>query len=299
MKNVREITYGQYRIDSNFNILSVDDNFTKVTGYTEDEALNMTHLDLIPKEDREEYLVAVMNLLATKQEAYIEHRLRRKDGKIIYVFCLGYYNYDRNGNYVDSMIRITSIDKSLSALHQKQEFRDTLNDVKEASNSDDLTGLLRRDAYREKIKAKLLEGDKASIFLIDVDNFKAINDTFGHQAGDEVLKAISDVFNSLIEEDDLGCRFGGDEFSLALFNRDIDDLEKIASSLIERVGKITIESAPLLKVGISVGITNRMGYEDDFEAVYQLADEALYDSKRNGKNCYSISYNKVKQKNRF
>lgn len=300
MQKVREVEYGSYTLDANFNILSVDKEFCRITGYTKEEALKMSHLDLIPEEDRTEYLKKVISLITTRDEAFVEHRFKLKDGTIAYVFCLGYHNYDSDKNFINSTIRFTRIDKTLSHRFYQNEYNENLTSAIEQAETDDLTGLYRRDAYRDRITQKLLDGDQVGLFLIDVDNFKNINDTYGHQIGDDVLKFISSSFKTIMTDEDLGCRFGGDEFSVALFNRTNEELEEAAIKLLETVKSFYLEDEGKLKgIGISIGISSGMTKEFSFEYVYQLVDEALYEAKSNGKACYILKdvndYAKIKK----
>lgn len=288
---LREIIYGTYEIDNCFNILAIDKTFELITGYTKEdvEKQRLSHLDLIPKEDVNEYLNLVEKLLTKKQEAYIEHRIVRKDGQIIYVFCLGRNNIDENGKFTGATIRITRVDRSLSYIEKRREYKETLNDEREKANLDDLTGLYRRKMYEEKIKLEQIKERLLGFFLIDVDDFKNINDTFGHTKGDEILIAVSEVMKRVTRLEDLTCRLGGDEFSMTVINRTNKEVLEIAKRLISEINSIRIEEDPSYKIGVSIGIANYIDSNTNFTEMYKKADKALYKSKEKGKNTYTLS----------
>ena len=128
--------------------------------------------------------------------------------------------------------------------------------------------------------------------FIDIDDFKLINDTFGHLAGDEVLKVISKFFSSNIRETDYIARYGGDEFLLMLPG----STSEIAKTLIERLLELFKEKVKVkvkdmdVAVSVSIGIATHIG-KHDFDNLKELmdaADNALYKAKASGKNCFAI-----------
>ncbi|MDX1300975.1 diguanylate cyclase [Photobacterium sp.] len=124
--------------------------------------------------------------------------------------------------------------------------------------------------------------------LIDIDDFKRINDTHGHQSGDEALRFIANTCQSEIRHTDIMGRLGGDEFGIIHRNASIASSSALAKRLNGVVARRTKEKQSGLDLSISIGI----GYfkESDYsvDQIYKRADVALYQSKRNGKNCYSV-----------
>ena len=124
--------------------------------------------------------------------------------------------------------------------------------------------------------------------LIDVDYFKRINDTFGHQIGDQVLQGVATAIRSVIRFNDIAGRFGGDEFIILLPGANIIVTEMIAKNLTDYIH----ENANLKKYGVtlSIGCTScevtRQNYEADF--MLKQADDALYKAKENGRNQYVV-----------
>jgi two-component system cell cycle response regulator len=155
---------------------------------------------------------------------------------------------------------------------------------------DSLTGLNNR-RYLETHLAALLEtaagrGEPLSLMILDIDHFKTVNDTFGHTAGDEVLKAVALRSRRVIRAADLMCRYGGEEFVVVMPDTAVETAAKIA----ERV-RLAIECDPFaieggirkIDVTVSIGLADR-GHAVEPEVLIQRADRALYRSKRAGRN---------------
>jgi diguanylate cyclase (GGDEF)-like protein len=154
---------------------------------------------------------------------------------------------------------------------------------------DDLTQAYNRRHFIEAAEAELARvkryGDVFSIAVIDVDDLKKINDTYGHLAGDQVLKTISSVSKLNIRDTDTFARYGGDEFILLLPSTDKTKAESCAERLRKLLAETIIKfDQKEIQFKVSVGIKS---FEDDFsdlEGLLILADQALYAAKRDGKN---------------
>lgn len=156
---------------------------------------------------------------------------------------------------------------------------------------DDLTGLLNRSNLREKAQLALSRAARKSVrcglLLIDLDDFKHINDTIGHSQGDELLRQIADILRKLLREGDLCCRLGGDEF--AIFMEDIDDVAGIAT-LAERVLQTLQQGIVVndhnVRLTVSTGISLFPDDGGDIETLIKNADLAMYRAKAIGRNQY-------------
>ena len=148
---------------------------------------------------------------------------------------------------------------------------------------DPLTGL-----YNRRILPKVRE--VGTVIMCDIDNFKTINDTFGHDVGDEVIKSVATIFLNSIRIWDVAVRFGGDEF-LIIFTTNLHEvIEKRMNDVCDMV-RNTI-NLPNHNVSLSVGVTFNDNNED-LDTLMKKADEALYYSKENGKNQITY-YEKLK-----
>lgn len=166
-----------------------------------------------------------------------------------------------------------------------QEFYDAAN----KSKHDLLTGLFNKRSFEEEAKAAIAnkKPTEASVLMIlDFDNFKHVNDTYGHQIGDEVLKAFGLILERAFRTNDIIGRVGGDEFMVYMPGMSVFSLKRA-----DEISQEILHSLAVLKVGAaehfscSIGIATDFG-NYDFKKLYHLADEALYESKNRGKACY-------------
>ncbi|MBR4580509.1 MAG: diguanylate cyclase, partial [Lachnospiraceae bacterium] len=165
--------------------------------------------------------------------------------------------------------------------------RTTTNDYLDMARRDPLTGLYNRK-YTEELIRKAIESDTSGMmFMIDLDNFKVINDNSGHVEGDRVIRMFADILRQHARNNDIVCRLGGDEFILYLLgvnDRKIaaDRAKSILSALTERL--MDMGYSTLVSVSIGIAIFPQDGR--DFPTLYQNADKALYLVKINGKNSF-------------
>ena len=162
----------------------------------------------------------------------------------------------------------------------------------ERASRDVLSGLLNRGTATEYIEQCLKHmhpGDTCALFIIDLDNFKQVNDTLGHQAGDQVIRLAAKALSGCFRATDIVGRLGGDEF-FALLSGDITEsaAREKARSICEAL-QFSIGVNPTLHVSSSVGVYIATGETRAFEKLYERADAALYEAKAEGRNRYYIS----------
>ena len=166
--------------------------------------------------------------------------------------------------------------------------------ITEKSKYDFLTRLYNRETFEKEINVflnnNILNGTVNALFLIDLDNFKKINDIFGHRTGDKVLfEAVNTLKTSLRSSDLLG-RLGGDEFVLLIKNApNIETIHKIAQKLNKSIIKTYTKSNKSITISCSIGISI-IHKNMTFKKIYTNADKALYNVKSNGRNSYFINY---------
>ena len=288
--HVHGVPYSRYLLDESMRIISVDENFEKLTGYTQEEIRHrcLTQADLIPEEERMEYLCHTNAALAKSPMAFQEHRLLRKDGSAIYVFCFGRVYYDSAVRTERSEIIISDITKTYSmkmlmeAEQSKAQIR--LKHWEDTYRRDSLTGLLNHAAFRSDVELKLLEGkSKVMMLMMDVDKFKQYNDTYGHHNGDKFLILIAQTLLGSMRDEDRACRMGGDEFAAALFftaGTTEAVVRERAQQIFDKVS-ITLKGAEV-DTGISMGaVITESGAT--FNRLYEASDAALYQAKKNGR----------------
>ena len=294
--HVHSVPYSRYVLDESMRIVSADENFEKLTGYTpkDIQARSVLQADLIPEEERTEYLCHTNACLAKSPMVFQEHKLRRKDGSDIYVFCFGRVYFDSAVRAERSEIIIADITKTYSvkmladAEQNKAQIR--LKYWEETYRRDSLTGLLNHAAFRSDLELKLLEGkSKVMMLMMDVDKFKEYNDTFGHHNGDKFLILVAQTLHMSLRKEDRACRMGGDEFAAALFfslNTPEATIQERAQQIFDKVS-ITLKGADG-RTGVSMGVAIA---EPDatFNQLYEASDKALYQAKENGRGRLVIS----------
>lgn len=163
---------------------------------------------------------------------------------------------------------------------------DVLEDLRGERDVDPLTGLLNRRGFSERLQPLLTPQAQSSLTLIlcDFDRFKSINDTFGHSAGDEVLKSFGAILRDEMRPTDFAGRLGGEEFAVLLPGATMAD----AAGFAERI-RSRLEHTGYVKIPVSRPVTASFGIAehrvgDDFRILYERADEQLYSAKAQGRN---------------
>ncbi|MEP6484708.1 MAG: GGDEF domain-containing protein [Rudaea sp.] len=177
---------------------------------------------------------------------------------------------------------------TLDSLRQTQTQLSTANRL---VRTDELTGLTnRRGLYQflENLDEHRVAGAELSLVLIDLDQFKRINDEYGHLAGDEVLRAVADEVARVAKPCDLPARLGGDEFALLAQIADPQQATALAARIVETIGELRF-AAPLdgLSVSVSVGVSH-CSDDSDWSNWYSQADAALYRAKGEGGSTWSL-----------
>jgi diguanylate cyclase (GGDEF)-like protein len=163
--------------------------------------------------------------------------------------------------------------------------------VARESVTDDLTGLSNRRAFADSLsgeveRAKRFGGDLALV-LIDLDNFKSINDTYGHPQGDLVLREVARVLRTSSREIDQPARYGGEELAVILPGTDVEGAYNRAERIREEIGRLRIprlDGAGTVSITTSCGVASAHAAAADARALVQAADNALYEAKHSGKN---------------
>jgi diguanylate cyclase (GGDEF)-like protein len=167
-------------------------------------------------------------------------------------------------------------------VHRTQQLR-------ELASREPLTGLYNRRFFNDTMERRFAEamryGDDLACIMIDLDDFKRANDTFGHQVGDELLILTARTLLGQLRSADVAARFGGDEFVLLLPQTDCTQAKALAERIIERFSGELAERFPEVRVSMSIGIASlHETHAVDAETLVRAADHALYDAKGMGKN---------------
>jgi diguanylate cyclase (GGDEF)-like protein len=165
--------------------------------------------------------------------------------------------------------------------------------VTHLATHDQLTGLAGRTLLREKLLVAVERARQAArkvvVFVVDLDHFKRVNDSLGHQAGDQVIREAAEQLRSSVRTSDTVARMGGDEFVVVLQDvENIDDIDYFAQNLVNRMGEIMLLNHSELNMTASVGVCVYPDFAGDADKLLERADDAMYASKTNGRNQYQV-----------
>ena len=186
---------------------------------------------------------------------------------------------------INEQKKYESVAKELSSEKRQNEI------LFQKANYDNLTNIFNRNAFETNVRETIsifTEESLGALFVIDVDNFKSVNDTLGHQGGDEVLKSLAYSLSNVLADCGFAGRWGGDEFVGFISNApNLHFIHQKASNLCQIMNKQFIFKGMIHHISISVGVCPvLMG--DDLKTVYEHADEVLYDVKESGRNNFKI-----------
>jgi diguanylate cyclase (GGDEF)-like protein len=196
------------------------------------------------------------------------------------------------------LISVSFIGGNISALRHdlavsRKKLQASLETIKEMAIRDDLTGFFNRRHLMELLETEnnrsIRTGSVFSLAVLDLDKFKNVNDTHGHQAGDKVLKTFSAVIRSVLRKTDICGRYGGEEFLVVLTQTDLNEAKIFAERIRSRVEEsMDLNFGNNSKVTVSIGLSEHRKNEDVEKTIFR-ADEAMYKAKKNGRNRVEIS----------
>lgn len=170
------------------------------------------------------------------------------------------------------------------------EHRDLTERLEHLANHDHLTGLPNRYRLHRELEQRIADttryGARLAVLLIDLDNFKLVNDSLGHSAGDQLLKDVANMLATPLRRDDFAARLGGDEFVLISSIRDDEDAVHLAEQLLQRMQQRLTLHGLQVQLSPSVGISLMPTDGASAEQLLQAADAAMYAAKAAGKGCY-------------
>lgn len=269
--------------DANGTILAVNPAFSAITGYPPDEALGQTPSLLKSGRHGAAFYEKLWTDLKRDDRWEGEIWNRRKNGDI-------YPEWQSISTVRDEHGRIVKYIAMFSDITLRKQADD---EIRFRAWYDPLTGLANRNLLDEHLDQALREakrtGTKVAVMFIDLDNFKAVNDTHGHEAGDQLLRESARRFTGCLRDTDTLSRQGGDEFALVLQGvRQAPDAARVASKMIDSLNApFDLDGHPA-RVGASIGITL---YPDDGlepTSLFRNADLAMYRAKSSGRNTFQF-----------
>lgn len=259
-------------LEDGFPLYTINEKMLNIIGYSYEELAELFDekmLNIVYSEDRERVEETILTQLAEKDEYEVEYRVVGKDGRLIWMNDVGKKILTYDGR--DAMISImTDISERIERERK----------LKKEAERDPLTKLYNRKSAMRKIKEEFQKKDGGCLFICDVDNFKSINDTKGHAAGDAVLRQLAVIMQEQAREISIIARLGGDEYIL-FFPESVQRQDAIDTvcAIQKRFLAYMREFSPELKVSLSAGGTQRTRKED-IHQLYDQADAALYQAKQ-------------------
>ncbi|GAB6167768.1 hypothetical protein JCM1393_02280 [Clostridium carnis] len=273
--------------DLQSNNVAFDNKIIKYLDYETKDDLIISNSEwskyIVPK-DIEKYNLEMQRIVNSKIESYyeIDYRIKCRNNKILWLQSKGKKSIDNNGKefIYGSLCDITD--------RKEKEI-----EVKHLSYYDEVTGMPNRryfiDSVTEIIKKRQGTDERVAFIFIDLDNFKYVNDTYGHDVGDALLIKFSELINELSGKESFIARFGGDEFILAKYNiKDKNEVTVILDNIIKTLSKpININDKEVFCT-LSIGVSIYPSDGKDITTLLKRADMAMYTAKENGKNRYKF-----------
>ncbi|WP_042142829.1 GGDEF domain-containing protein [Paucisalibacillus sp. EB02] len=239
------------------------------------------------KEAFESYTVA-KELVESYNDIYLLKTIQLERSKMCEQMNDIQLGYQVQKEYISLLDEITNRELTLTAL--KLDIKHSISAMKRKATTDFLTGLYNRD-YLETttdnwLKQASVNDESIACIVFDIDSFKLINDEFGHLFGDEVIKQVSQSCSSIIQDNELMGRYGGDEFVVILPNTSIEKGEIRAKQIQNTVRSMKIsKDGRNISLSLSIGVADNSGGNiKTFLELFHAADEGLYKAKQNGKN---------------
>jgi len=264
-------------------ILRVNQAFVRVTGYSVEEAVGKTPALLKSGRQDAEFYRAMWESLSRDGHWQGEIWNRRKNDEVYPEWLNITAVTDEGGHVTNYVASFSDITERKTAEYEIQHlaFHDSLTQLPNRR--------LLLERLRHGIEVERREGKQLALLMLDLDRFKAVNDSFGHQAGDELLQQVARRITSRLREVDMVARLGGDEFIVLL--EDIthpDDAARVAEGIIADLSKpFQLPQSDDVQIGVSIGISLYPQHADNPEMLLDHADTALYHAKDNGRGCFA------------
>jgi diguanylate cyclase (GGDEF)-like protein/PAS domain S-box-containing protein len=287
MDNLPGMAY-RCRFDSHWTMLFVSQGCARLIGYEPDDLINnrlISYASLMDDADNARIHGEVQAALTNDRSFSLEYGLTRQDGSRIWVWERGRGVEEEDGTVLlEGIILDISDRKALET------------ELEEMATRDPLTGLFNRREMSRVLEEELERARRyqrpMAVLWVDFDHFKDVNDTFGHAAGDSVLRSISRLLMGSVRSVDSIGRFGGEEFVIVLPEMDLEEARETAERLRRKVAE---EPQPLgndqtVPLTISVGVAVYPDHGQTASILCAAADKAMYLAKERGRNCVAMAH---------
>lgn len=272
--------FGIYLIDTRGRIISWNTGARRLTGFDEDEVIGQLYAGLFPASLRDQRVPDQL-LGHAKYKAHVANeqpRRRADDTQFTARFTLDVVR-DMAGNHAGFV----------EVIHDVTRARRRERDLVQLATRDSLTGLANRGYFIEQANNELKRAerynDPLTVVMADIDHFKQVNDTHGHDVGDLALKHVADVLVASARAIDIVGRLGGEEFALVLPRANLQPALEMCERLRHRIASTPVPwPSGNLRVTISMGLAAVTDDRESLDQLLKLADNALYAAKRGGRN---------------
>ncbi|MGH7903724.1 MAG: EAL domain-containing protein [Candidatus Dormibacteraceae bacterium] len=267
---------GIARLDLEGRVIEANPAFQRLVGYSEREIEGRRFGDFLEDDDVDFHRLAELAQGGLEQ-SQVEIRYRRRDGVLVWGNSLASLVRDERGRplFIVAMVEDVGGRKAQEAALEHQALHDALTDLPNRT--------LLHDRLRQALLSAQREGGSVALLLMDIDRFKEVNDTFGHQLGDLLLQQVASRLRGGLRESDTVARLGGDEFAMILPG--IDDepaAARAAGKIMTSLDEPFLLDPEILHVGGSIGIALHPRHGADVETLMRRADIAMYVAKRSG-----------------
>lgn len=271
-------------------ITYASDAFCDLCGYTKEELIGQTHRLIKHPDNPSSAFAPLWETLLEGKPYHGVVKNRRKNGEDFWLESYIVPEIDEEGEIIGfQAFRINITDKkNLETLNDvlEEKVHERTMEIERLAITDPLTGLYNRHRFNQELKGaiafhKRYEHTSIVLMIADIDHFKSINDTYGHNVGDSVLKEFGALLLSVVRETDKVARWGGEEFVFLMYNTDLENSFVIANNLLKVVRDHQFESVG--RITCSMGLT-LLHHQDSPEIAMERADKALYHAKSNGRD---------------
>ena len=274
---------GFWLMDSELKTIEVNESLCLMLGYSQHELLGKIHFDFFDDENRKIFLEQTSKIPRTKHRSY-EIVLRKKNGENLHAIFNATTIRNKSGEVEGSFAFITDITK-------RKEYQQRLERI---AHYDALTNLPNRVLLADRLHQAMIQSRRSrhplAVAYLDLDGFKAINDTYGHEVGDQLLIGVAKHMKQSLREGDTMARLGGDEFVAVLIElADTKASLPILTRLLDAAAQPVAVGELVLQVTVSLGVTFYPQWENmDADQLLRQADLAMYHAKLAGKNRYHV-----------
>jgi len=315
--NIVIIGFNKYGVIQEFN-----NNAETKLGYKKNQVLGkMKLLDMVDIDSIDNYNKLMEHINKNEELDSLELSLKNAEGTVVYMIWSLNFIDDYGDKYMElvgmDISQIMKVEKELVESHEeltslyeelyaseetlRQQYEELSRKEKEIHKLayyDHLTGLANRTNVEQYFEDNIKDRkDCAALLFMDLDNFKFVNDTFGHFVGDELLIKVAENIKSVINENQVAARLGGDEFMIVMDEyRNLQEVEDLAEKLLKSFESSFKINDSMISISTSIGIALYPDNGDNFRELLKCSDIAMYDAKASGKNTYAFFDEKINEK---